>query len=463
MPPVAVQDGEFGRQFLSTACLNAPRETARTFLRRPPSRSRDWLSARARIMEQHVRGWRIERSEAWDQGQCCVLSLGMNGAIRSSDLQLVATSTEALRFEQHFRRWRPPIPFSRANRGSLVGIFEDMFVGPVQRDPDRSIGSYTSVFSATQFLDDGRQNRPARFGSSHSASRSAQIVRLEGAPVMTTNWPLNMIENYYHFVRETLACVVKMKLLLDELPGAQLLVPFGSRVSVPWRYYELLFAPDQLKRLLLPFDKRKTYSIQKLVWVAPPAVRIAPLDARLLRRAIVRSQAVTRPIRRDLVLVIDRGQAESRQLTNHKELVEAVRAVAGSLRVRSIGAMPVHEQVHVFRRAALVVAPHGAGEVNLLWADPATPLIEVGPWSGPERGGEISFNTCFWDLCSQRGTPFFYVPVFAGARSSDAFTIARLRAPLRDVQQTVKRALLAHGRAAQSKATPELSREQHMQ
>ena len=91
----------------------------------------------------------------------------------------------------------------------------------------------------------------------------------------------------------------------------------------------------------------------------------------------------------------------------------------------------------------LVVAPHGAGEINMLWTHPLTPLIEIGPWSG--KGASLTFNSCFWDMCDQRGSPFFFVPVNVGDAPSKAYTVENMMVPVSDVKVAVNEALLGQG------------------
>ena len=322
-------------------------------------------------------------------------------------------------------------------------ILRDAFVGPGEVRAGVPLASRTSTYDAQYFLDDGRQKRPALLPQGNSV----RVTRLERHVIATTNWPLNTLSNYYHFVREALACVAKMRYLLDQIPNLRLLVP-QTRGSFVWEFYELLFSQRQLREALVPFDARRTYSIATLLWLAPPTPQLTSLDANLLRRtfsghALRPSQQHLRPPTRDQIIVIDRSKAERRRLVNHAALMLAVReAVAETdFHVVSFSRAPVREQVDLFARAALVVAPHGAGEINMLWTHPSTPLIEIGPWSG--KGARFSFNSCFWDMCDQRASPFFFVPVNVGDDPSNAYTVGDMVAPVADVKVAVEEALLS--------------------
>eukprot|EP00936_MAST-01D_sp_MAST-1D-sp1_P002385 g2385.t1 len=325
-------------------------------------------------------------------------------------------------------------------------ILRDAFVGPGEVHPGVPLASRTSIFDTQYFLDDGRQKRPAQLAPHESVT----VKRLEHRVVATTNWPLNTLSNYYHFVREALTCVVKMRYLLDQVPGLQLLVP-RTRGSFVWQFYQLLFSQRQLKEVLVPFETSRTYSIATLLWLTPPTPQLTSLDAQLLRSTFVGhahyfpQQHLLRT-KRDQVIVIDRSKAGRRRIVNHAALMLAVREAVGetSFQVVSFSRATVGEQIEMFARAALVVAPHGAGEINMLWTHPSTPLIEIGPWSG--KGAGLTFNSCFWDMCDQRGSPFFFVPINVGEGPSKAYTVENMMVPISDVKVAVNEALFGQGK-----------------
>ncbi|MBC8010793.1 MAG: glycosyltransferase family 61 protein, partial [Burkholderiales bacterium] len=68
------------------------------------------------------------------------------------------------------------------------------------------------------------------------------------------------------------------------------------------------------------------------------------------------------------------------------------------------------EQIAVFRRARVVVAPHGAGLANLAFCAPGTRVVEL--------VGRAYFNPVFWRLAALRGLD--YRPVLARAEGGAA-------------------------------------------
>ena len=76
-----------------------------------------------------------------------------------------------------------------------------------------------------------------------------------------------------------------------------------------------------------------------------------------------------------LRLYIDRRASINRRLENEAQVIEAL-APLGFTAVK-LEAMPLAEQIGLFRDAVLIVAPHGAGLTNLVYARPGCQLIEL--------------------------------------------------------------------------------------
>ena len=100
------------------------------------------------------------------------------------------------------------------------------------------------------------------------------------------------------------------------------------------------------------------------------------------------------PAQRTAIVLIDRGQGKSRSMANLPEVraaLEAAAALYSPRRGRSNATRanaPLHvinwrpsrnvtADIEVFRHAALIVGPHGAGLANMLFASEGTPVIEV--------------------------------------------------------------------------------------
>ena len=97
------------------------------------------------------------------------------------------------------------------------------------------------------------------------------------------------------------------------------------------------------------------------------------------------------PEGRTHVLVIDRSGVRARRVANHQSVVRTLRqsidevgrlvgAPVDRLEVKSwlpAAGANMSTDVGAWRRAALIVAPHGAGLANMLFASHGTPVIEI--------------------------------------------------------------------------------------
>jgi capsular polysaccharide biosynthesis protein len=89
-----------------------------------------------------------------------------------------------------------------------------------------------------------------------------------------------------------------------------------------------------------------------------------------------------------------------RRLLNEESLLPSLRNLGFEI-IRP-GEMPLTTQIEKFRKAKVVLAPHGAGLTNILFCRPDTTLIEIFP-----RGGV--HGSMFMRTASQRGFDYYFV------------------------------------------------------
>lgn len=156
-----------------------------------------------------------------------------------------------------------------------------------------------------------------------------------------------------------------------------------------------LVAPAPVKRYIretLDFlgvpEERVAYleaptTFERLTLAAPMALgryEISPLITQTLREhPRVMELPRTRPRR----LYIPRRNVSMRRVVN-EEMAEAALAALG-FEIFDNAAHSVRDQVHAFRNAEIVVAPHGAGLSNIVYCDAGTPVIEIVP-EGYDQG-----------------------------------------------------------------------------
>jgi capsular polysaccharide biosynthesis protein len=178
--------------------------------------------------------------------------------------------------------------------------------------------------------------------------------------------------NYAHWV---LRNVLKLSLLEQaDLPaGLPYLVADNLR---PWHraYLELLGIPEA-RLLRVPPDEVVVCATLHV----PTQLRNHPRMGEAIDwlRAKVAAHRVkgAAPDAEGALLYASRREQSNRRLLNEAE-VEALLAQRG-FRVIVPGEMRVPDQIAAFSRARVVVAPHGAGLANMVFAPPGATLIEI--------------------------------------------------------------------------------------
>lgn len=95
-------------------------------------------------------------------------------------------------------------------------------------------------------------------------------------------------------------------------------------------------------------------------------------------------------------IYISRTAARRRRVINEAEVAAMLKAV-GFTEVR-VEELSWREQINVFRRAKLIVAPHGAGLANLIFCQRGTRVIEF--------FSRAYLNGCFWQLAALQGLDY---------------------------------------------------------
>ncbi len=214
---------------------------------------------------------------------------------------------------------------------------------------------------------------------------------------------------YYHWFNDVLSTLHEtLELMPDE---TLFLLPVGYKKSYGGEFYikslnALGIAPDRI----LEFDGSESWIFEKLWW-QPPAVHPddqTPGALRGIGESI--SQSIPRNSDEKAVKIyISRKVPSARVVKNEAEILPFLQE-AGFV-ICKLELMPFDEQVRLFRNAELVVAPHGAGLTNLIFAKPGTRVVEI-----QARGHE---RRCYWTLCEELGLEYrFYLgePEFPGRR-----------------------------------------------
>jgi capsular polysaccharide biosynthesis protein len=90
-----------------------------------------------------------------------------------------------------------------------------------------------------------------------------------------------------------------------------------------------------------------------------------------------------------------------RSIINHDETLDMLKIVFSDMEWRVFVAESIPDTVDLFRKAKLIVAPHGAGLTNMLFSAKGTPIIEFMPVDSP--------NICYWHLAELLENPYHMI------------------------------------------------------
>jgi len=98
-------------------------------------------------------------------------------------------------------------------------------------------------------------------------------------------------------------------------------------------------------------------------------------------------------------IYISRSRARCRKVCNESELTKELLRVG--FEIVYLEDLSVKEQAMLFRRASAVLAPHGAGLSNLVFAPATTKVLEIFP--------ERYVNVCYWAIACLINMPYSYL------------------------------------------------------
>ena len=199
-------------------------------------------------------------------------------------------------------------------------------------------------------------------------------------------------ENHFHWLLMNIGRLALLRASdLDALDG--ILIPAGLSIS----QLEMLGLVGLPRRgPLLPIADTDGLFVSTLVlpWNAVSGSHVNPATVAFWRNfALEYLGAYSKSQRSRQTIYIDRRASPLRPLLNEDEIITTL-ASQGVEPVR-LETRPLVEQARLFQAAATILAPHGAGLANLVFAQPGTRVIELMP-SG-------AVNWCYRHLAAACG------------------------------------------------------------
>lgn len=191
--------------------------------------------------------------------------------------------------------------------------------------------------------------------------------------------------NYYHWVHDA---ILRLHGILEHLPPeTQFVVPTGLTRNQAALLHLVGVDPERV----VEFDGAQSWRLESL-WFSPTSSGSgvdSPAADRWLRDTALDAYSIT-PAGADRKIYISRKRAEYRRIVNESDVVDLL--TDRGFEVHHPEAYTIRDQVALFAEAAVVVAAHGAGFTNILFAPPGLTVVEI---FEPSR-----LSKCYWSMCA---------------------------------------------------------------
>lgn len=174
--------------------------------------------------------------------------------------------------------------------------------------------------------------------------------------------------NYYHFLID---CLPKLRHL--EMSGASI-----DRYYAPYRYEfsRQLFQLMGLPASRIVSARELSHVTADDVYVPQPLETPRPADMRYLFETMSRQSWSKTDGQPEGLVYISRANARVRRVLNESEVISAL--TRRGFQCVQLEGMPLVQQIQLFQQAKTIVAPHGAGLANMVFAQPGATVIEIG-------------------------------------------------------------------------------------
>lgn len=204
--------------------------------------------------------------------------------------------------------------------------------------------------------------------------------------------------NYYHWMHDVLQ---RLYLILPLLPqDIRFIVPDGLKA---WQI-EALGVLGISESQLEFYSGNEIWQIDSLYF--SPLTAVLGYDTlganEWVRQVFYDKYAIhAQSLKRNQRIFISRSRTSGRRIDNEIEIFSILETFG--FKRYFLETMSLQEQVQLFARAEAVVASHGAGLTNLMFAQPGTHVLEIFEPSG------MAAHFCFWSLCHAMQHNYWYL------------------------------------------------------
>lgn len=250
------------------------------------------------------------------------------------------------------------------------------------------------------FLPDGSVSHQTGWAPEHVTETDVYRKRWKGKEVfkkgnystLILHWGLG----YYHWFNDVLSTLHgSLELMPDD---TVFLAPKGFGGTYQDNFYlKTLQSLGIDEKKVVEFDGAESWKLENFWWQPPASHDHTPGAMQWIGESISRS--IPRNVdEKPVKIYISRKFPSARVVRNESEIIPVLKD-AGFV-ICQLEELPFEAQVRLFRNAEIVVAPHGAGLVNLIFSKSGTRVVEIFA-KGYER-------RCYWTLCEELGHKYLY-------------------------------------------------------
>jgi hypothetical protein len=203
--------------------------------------------------------------------------------------------------------------------------------------------------------------------------RRHPVRHITGTAILGFN---GLYDNYYHLVGEAMTSI---SLSLDVLrlgPDEKLSIITGKLNPVRRRYLEILLQ-DYPPVDIVELDRNEFITADTLIYcdnLGPSKPQNILFERLAFIDKMIRNCGLEN-LRQERLIYLARTDSAGRQVVNEPALIERMQAMGFEIYVAT--GQDVASQIATFRAAKMVVAPHGAGLTNVMFAQPGTIVLEL--------------------------------------------------------------------------------------
>lgn len=185
--------------------------------------------------------------------------------------------------------------------------------------------------------------------------------------------------NYYHFLIEELPIIIK----ITQYDKSNMIF-----CTCTPKYAESLLRQCSFSNLYIDYKPESIYKCKEL-FIPNPPVSGCPVKSDIQNMISVLKQKIPFLPQDNTAILLFRKEKE-RKILNFDSLLESLKKEFSQFNWVVFDSLDMNETIHLFNKAKVVVAPHGAGLSNMVFCEKGTLIYELMPISDP--------NPCYHHL-----------------------------------------------------------------